>query len=468
MKLRFFLPLLLMVPFTWAQNDMHANVNLQFRFANPGARALAMGGAFIGLADDTTAIFANPAGLVQLASTTLVVEASHTRRANNIPFYGGSIEQIGLQDFRFDLTDRDFPESSTSLPFAAYVRTGGRLKWGVFLAEQGDFSRTFQTEGVSIPPFSGGRFVSVNTFEFFPPGDHFIDLKLRSAGFSVAWSFTERLSWGMTFSYNQFRYRGNSMLFIPNLEMLFPDINFSPRDLEAIRPLYGMTFAQVDVDGKDTKPSAFGGILYTPTPRFTLGLSYKLQPSFDYDFVAEGRDDNFEPEIVLQGQAPFNVPDSYGLGISFKPTDVFLLSLEVNRVAYSELSEDFVPFFRNDDDPTRVSQSVADTTEYHLGMEYFITALKYPLALRAGYWFEPYHALQNTSLDTQIIFRFLNQFGDFVQASRQTVFLQRFAEDLNHITFGFGLSVGRKFTLDMAADLTNENKIYSLSSIYRF
>ena len=43
----------------WAQNDMISNVNMQLRFANPGARALAMGGAFVGLADDHTSIFAD-------------------------------------------------------------------------------------------------------------------------------------------------------------------------------------------------------------------------------------------------------------------------------------------------------------------------------------------------------------------------------------------------------------------------
>ena len=39
---------------------------LEFSFSNPGARSMALGGAFVALADDATAAFANPAGLVQL------------------------------------------------------------------------------------------------------------------------------------------------------------------------------------------------------------------------------------------------------------------------------------------------------------------------------------------------------------------------------------------------------------------
>src|SRR4029453_17494739 len=38
----------------------------QFNFNNPGARALGMGGAFVAVADDATAVVANPAGLTIL------------------------------------------------------------------------------------------------------------------------------------------------------------------------------------------------------------------------------------------------------------------------------------------------------------------------------------------------------------------------------------------------------------------
>ena len=41
-------------------------VTFEFSFSNPGARAMGLGGAFAALADDATAAFANPAGLVQL------------------------------------------------------------------------------------------------------------------------------------------------------------------------------------------------------------------------------------------------------------------------------------------------------------------------------------------------------------------------------------------------------------------
>ena len=47
---------------------------IQLSFSNPGARSLGFGGAFVALADDATAAFANPAGLAQLTKPELSVE----------------------------------------------------------------------------------------------------------------------------------------------------------------------------------------------------------------------------------------------------------------------------------------------------------------------------------------------------------------------------------------------------------
>ena len=45
-----------------------------FEFNNPGARSRGMGGAFVGRADDATAVVANPAGLSQLPGLQFYVE----------------------------------------------------------------------------------------------------------------------------------------------------------------------------------------------------------------------------------------------------------------------------------------------------------------------------------------------------------------------------------------------------------
>jgi long-chain fatty acid transport protein len=52
-----------------AQTNIEINQGIQIDFLNPGTRSLAMGGAFVGLANDATAALANPAGLHDLSKT---------------------------------------------------------------------------------------------------------------------------------------------------------------------------------------------------------------------------------------------------------------------------------------------------------------------------------------------------------------------------------------------------------------
>jgi long-chain fatty acid transport protein len=44
-------------------NTASTSFQVDLNLSNPGARSLALGGAFVALADDATAAFANPAGL---------------------------------------------------------------------------------------------------------------------------------------------------------------------------------------------------------------------------------------------------------------------------------------------------------------------------------------------------------------------------------------------------------------------
>ena len=57
---------------------------MDFRFNNPGARANALGGAFIGVADDATAAYTNPAGLTVLTQPEMSLEFKYTNNTNRV------------------------------------------------------------------------------------------------------------------------------------------------------------------------------------------------------------------------------------------------------------------------------------------------------------------------------------------------------------------------------------------------
>src|SRR5262245_12280104 len=68
----------------------------QFTFAPPGARSLAMGAAFIGLADDATASESNPAGLTILTKPEL---SGHVRFSSFNSTFPDTVDGLGFSDF---------------------------------------------------------------------------------------------------------------------------------------------------------------------------------------------------------------------------------------------------------------------------------------------------------------------------------------------------------------------------------
>ena len=71
----------------FAITDIENNASIPFNLANPGARSMGMGGAFLGLADDSTAAYTNPAGLTQLVTPEVSAEVRHTEYS--LPYVNG-------------------------------------------------------------------------------------------------------------------------------------------------------------------------------------------------------------------------------------------------------------------------------------------------------------------------------------------------------------------------------------------
>ena len=79
-----------------------------------------MAGAFLGLADDATAAYTNPAGLTQLAQTEISLEARHTEYST--PYIDGGSAAIspfsanGLNISEADSSNRNLSYLSVVIP----------------------------------------------------------------------------------------------------------------------------------------------------------------------------------------------------------------------------------------------------------------------------------------------------------------------------------------------------------------
>ena len=71
----------------WAQEERTID-----NFAGVGVRAMGMGGAFVGVADDYTAAYWNPAGLAQIDRREVHIGLLRNSRENTATFNGTSVE----------------------------------------------------------------------------------------------------------------------------------------------------------------------------------------------------------------------------------------------------------------------------------------------------------------------------------------------------------------------------------------
>ena len=72
----------------WADGAVAQEERAIDNFAGVGVRAMGMGGAFVGVADDFTAMYWNPAGLAQMQRREVQVSFLRNSRANDSIFNG--------------------------------------------------------------------------------------------------------------------------------------------------------------------------------------------------------------------------------------------------------------------------------------------------------------------------------------------------------------------------------------------
>ena len=435
--LAWILILTLFSSFAFSQHNNRAARNLHFRFGNPGARALGIGGAFTGMADDASAVIANPAGLTQIHSASFSVETSFNQTDYEVPFYGGSIYQENLFDFDFQFESKSFSESRFHIPFVSYVKPVNRFRFGFFYHLQADVNRDYTTDTIRVFPLEQ----LVDQIRYFPSHD-VVDVMMQDVGFSVARQFGNALSLGVSLYYSQMEYAVNSTILAEN-------------SIGGALPIDQLA------ESDDSGVGGVLGLFYTPNSWLSVGVSYKFQPEFDYHLILDQSIEQWQANF--EKDSFFKVPDALSFGLSYRVTDFFLVMFDVQRVYYSQISDEFIDF----NGIPNVSQTIEDGTELHVGLEKIIPDGwgGKSWTLRAGYWLEPYHAPINTIDDQQLLE------GDYSSGNnlniRDSFFLHLFERDVDHYNLGLGFGWSKALHFDFAVDLSRETTQISFSTVYR-
>jgi long-subunit fatty acid transport protein len=421
----------------------------EFSFSNPGARSLGFGGAFAAVADDATAVFANPAGLVQLVSLEVSAEFRHWRYST--PYieggrYEGEPTGIGL-DSVDGLRRAVSEEQLTGLSFLSFVYPNGKWSFAIYRHQLANFRAQTDTQGLF---HTGGTGTEV--FRSFDRRWS-TELDIVSYGATGAYRINERLSLGLGLVYFDGR------LDAPFEWVFFDDSTveglFGPNSYFPERQL-----ANGDMAFDDSDWGLSAGLYWSFAERWSVGAFYRQGPEFSVEFAVRSGPaiQLIEPsrspgETYLVIATPMQFPDVYGFGIAYRTDDGKLtVGFEWDRVGYSSIFGSFDPVVietLDDDLDLDIELAAEDGDELRLGAEYAFLDLKPVLAVRAGVWLDPDHRFRSISSDPE--HRALFQPGN----------------DEIHVALGLGLAFG-SFQIDLAADFSDLVDTVSLSAIYSF
>lgn len=441
-----------------AQSNSEIHAGTQFNFSTPGARSLGLGGAFVGLADDATAAFTNPAGLTILTRPEVSAEGRNWDFTNEFtdrghafgaPTNRGVDTIAGLQTVSAD-------SDTSGISFLSFVYPRENWAIAVYRHELANFETSTQvfTQGPffdALNPQTG----DLETFRVFPAGAE-LELLIEGIGVSGAVQLGETFSLGLGVSRYDFEIDAFTVRFgFPLGNATAPGGRFGPPDISSAAIANGQF-----EEGSDEDIGFNLGFLWHFGDRWSLGGVYRQGPEFEYEAEnLPGPLGGFDP---VRQTAQYKVPDVYGLGIAFRPSDATLLTLDYNRVTYSDLRAT-ISIFREPDDPAGEGSRAAarrisgeDGDELHLGFEQVLFRARFPVALRLGAWHDPDHALA-----------FQGQPGEDGD-SRAAAALFRGGDDEIHYSVGFGLVFGQRFQLDAAYDTSDTIDTASLSAVYRF
>ncbi len=435
----------------YAQNaDVESVSGLTFNFGNPGARALGMGGAFLGLADDASAAEANPAGLTILIRPEVSLELRHNQTV-----------QTFAVDGVYDPADpgalsRDFVtvDPSAEVSFASVVLPAGNWRFGAYYHRVMDFEGSvngiFGADAFGQPdPFSIFFFVGpdgvVNQNQCFDLGSECSTFQLFPFLTSTDISLK---SWGLSVAYQM----GSFSLGVSAKRQEFEESAFTFRTDTFFQPL-----AVAAQESKDTDYAYSVGFRWAPSRKLSIGGVYKTGGSFDTQYIFGAFDSDLNVDASVVANPVFNVPSQYGIGFSWSPMDALKINVDAVEITYSDLTDAFVSIYN----PAVADQYGAeDATEIHAGFEYYFLNGRTPWAIRGGWWRDPNHAI---SYNGPITGNNLGETANQVAAS----ILYPGGEDLDHWSVGLGVAF-TKFQLDIAYDRSDKYQVGSISAIYKF
>jgi long-chain fatty acid transport protein len=421
----------------FAQTGQTAQIPLQFDFLNPGARSLGLGSAFVGVADDATAAFTNPAGLTLILRPEISAEVRYRRldttylasgRLSGTPS-GNGLDTVSGPAYGIS------PDSAVRPSFLSVVYPRGNWSVAAYRHELVMQTNSFISQGPFYRSMSAaGTFDNARLFGL--AGDRDIDIVTYGAG--VAYHVSSHLSLG-----------GGVALYRFNLNSRFGALGFTNGLFSPADPGTRGQLSTTTQTGTETRAAVDLGALVTISRAVRIGGVFRQSASFRYTQV------NVVPSTPTATEiGNFRTPAVLGAGVRVQPTDEWAFAVDYDRVQYSRLTTDFISL---QVDPSVVGRvSIADGNELHVGAEYTFVRTASKPALRVGIWFDPDHSVQYASDGSR----------SDVDTRLKAIFPG--GASVWHYCTGFGMPLSRAYEVNVGADFTSKRHYVSASVVARF
>lgn len=464
-----------LAPPAFAVTDEEIFRDFRFNFQNPGARALAMGGSFIAIANDATAAQANPArlGVLRLPEIFFEVRKRETQ-PSGAETGDFAIDPSVNPAATLNLTAAIEPESQTSPSNFSFVwpfRMKRALTLGISRTEtlrvESTITNDFTETPLNASPFQD----PMNPEQFSNSSVGAIDQSLVAWSLSAGYQLTRDLFVGGSIIAGELQIESEIVSQFSDPDGLFGLGGIDPR-FQAFPPQQDLI--STNIDDSDTDISWNIGLFWKLNDYVQFGTVYKkgLQMEVDETVVVT------QSAVPLVGrtsevlQTSFNVPDVAGFGVAYRPfagrgaaAQNLLFAADVVRVENEDLVDGFVSQLNVITLPKQIQDiefTADNTTEVHIGAEYYLPLGPTLLAFRLGFYTDP---ASNIYAENVISDGTPEQDGTKKAIENGELFPQR--EDETHFTAGIGFSY---WDLEFAAaiDQSDIEDQYLFSVIYRF
>jgi len=338
-----------------------------------GARAISMGGAFVGLADDYSAVFWNPAGIAHFKNKTLGFSGDLIMPSASYEFTVGSTTLIDAQ-----AKSNTFPSGIA----AYYHPITDKLVAGI---------------GIFTPSGLGAEWDGSDFFipALFPAQTQPYKMKSLIGAVSiapaVAYQISDAVSVGATLNinygfFNLSRWGGGVYMEIP-MPPLPPYI-------------YSVDFGQYEEESTGWGIGGTFGVLVNPSDMFSLGLTVRTPTKVSMS--GEASMSNF-PALGIPESSEFDREVTYPMwiagGAAFHPIEDLTLTLDAQYTQWSKLDQ-LETEFKDTIWKSTMAGTAANVMELHwedatqirFGAEYWLNKI----AFRAGYYIDPAPAPDET------------------------------------------------------------------------